>query len=124
MVVEAGDRANIDVVACGEMSGEPIYTLLLIGMGLRRLSATPHNIPEIKKLIRSISLADAVQVARKRSGMRQPAMCLSFLREQAPACPRNRPMTRFRAVVPVRSEDAAGLLPLMTWLAGGCPASG
>jgi phosphoenolpyruvate-protein phosphotransferase (PTS system enzyme I) len=70
-------------VACGEMSGEPIYTLLLIGMGLRRLSATPHNVPEIKKLIRSISLADAAQVAQEAIRYETARDVSSFLREQA-----------------------------------------
>jgi phosphotransferase system enzyme I (PtsI) len=83
MVVDAGERSKIDVVACGEMSGEPIYTLLLIGMGLRRLSATPHNVPEIKKLIRSISLADAVQVAQEAIRHETARDVSSFLREQA-----------------------------------------
>jgi len=52
MVVQAALKHNIEVSVCGEMSGEPIYTLLLLGMGLRQLSVTPHNIPEIKKVIR------------------------------------------------------------------------
>lgn len=54
MVVEAAGKYNVEVTVCGEMSGEPLYTLLLIGLGLRQLSATPHNLPEIKKVIRLI----------------------------------------------------------------------
>jgi phosphotransferase system enzyme I (PtsI) len=65
IVVAAAARNNTEVSVCGEMSGEPIYTLLLLGMGLRQLSVTPHNIPEIKKLIRSITLDEANQVARE-----------------------------------------------------------
>ena len=34
MVVEAAQQARIEVNVCGEMSGEPIYTMLLLGMGL------------------------------------------------------------------------------------------
>src|SRR5207237_9973481 len=49
MVVQAAGKYNVDVCVCGEMSGERLYTLLLLGMGLRQLSVTPHNIPEIKK---------------------------------------------------------------------------
>jgi phosphotransferase system enzyme I (PtsI) len=65
LVVQAASKQNIDVSVCGEMSGEPIYTILLLGMGLRQLSVTPHNIPEIKKIIRSITLEEATEVAQE-----------------------------------------------------------
>ena len=81
-VVTAAEKHQVEVNVCGEMSGEPIYTLQLLGMGLRQLSETPHKIPEIKKIIRSVSLDEAKQVA-------QEAMCLetardvnNYLREQ------------------------------------------
>src|SRR5438876_3157020 len=64
-VLDAGRQAGITVTVCGEMSGEPIYTLLLLGLGLRQLSATPHNIPEAKKVIRSTTVGEAEQVARE-----------------------------------------------------------
>src|SRR5204862_1540054 len=48
-VIQAAGKYQIDVCVCGEMSGDPIYTILLLGMGLRQLSMTPQNIPEIKK---------------------------------------------------------------------------
>jgi phosphotransferase system enzyme I (PtsI) len=82
LVVKAAERHKIEVNVCGEMSGDPSYALLLLGMGLRQLSVTPHKIPEIKKVIRSVSLDEAKQVARE-------AMCLetardvnNYLREQ------------------------------------------
>jgi phosphotransferase system enzyme I (PtsI) len=81
-VVGAGEKHAVDVNVCGEMSGEPIYTVLLLGMGLRQLSVTPHNIPEIKKIIRSVTLEETKLIA-------QEALCLetardvnNFLREQ------------------------------------------
>jgi phosphotransferase system enzyme I (PtsI) len=83
LVLDAGKQTKIEVMACGEMSGEPIYTLLLMGMGLRRLSVTPHLIPEIKKLIRSITIDDAAQVARDAIRHETARDVTSFLREQA-----------------------------------------
>jgi phosphotransferase system enzyme I (PtsI) len=74
LVIKAAERNGIGVNVCGEMSGEPIYTLLLLGMGLRQLSVTPHNIPEIKKIIRSVTLEEAKQVA-------QEALCLETARD-------------------------------------------
>ncbi len=81
-VVEAGKNANVDVNVCGEMCGEPIYTLLLIGMGLRQFSVTPHNIPEVKKLIRSVSTGEAEGVAKEATRLETARDITSFLREQ------------------------------------------
>jgi phosphotransferase system enzyme I (PtsI) len=64
------------------MSGEPIYTMLLLGMGLRQMSVTPHNIPEIKKIIRSVTLAEAVQVAQVALAMETARDVTNYLREQ------------------------------------------
>jgi phosphotransferase system enzyme I (PtsI) len=81
-VVKAGQRHGIDVSVCGEMSGEPIYTMLLLGMGLRQLSVTPHNIPEIKKIIRSVSLEEATTVALEALRMETARDVNNYLREQ------------------------------------------
>jgi phosphotransferase system enzyme I (PtsI) len=81
-VIKAAQKHNIDVNVCGEMSGEPIYTMLLLGMGLRQLSVTPHNIPEIKKIIRSVSVAEAVQVAQEALSLETARDVNNYLREQ------------------------------------------
>jgi phosphotransferase system enzyme I (PtsI) len=81
-VLDAGRQARIAVTVCGEMSGEPIYTLLLLGMGLRQLSVTPHNIPEVKKVIRSVTVGEAEQVAREAARLETARDVTSYLREQ------------------------------------------
>src|SRR5213078_3779263 len=58
-VLEAGRQAGKRVNVCGEMSGDPIYAPLLLGLGLRQFSVTPHNIPAVKRVIRSVTLGDA-----------------------------------------------------------------
>lgn len=58
-VIEEGHRARIGVGMCGEMAGDPLYTLLLLGMGIDELSMSPMAIPEVKKIIRSISIPEA-----------------------------------------------------------------
>src|SRR5437764_3469348 len=82
MVVKAANNHDVQVNVCGEMSGDPIYTQLLLGMGLRQLSVTPHNIPEIKKIIRSVTLEDAVQVAREAMRLETSRDVNNYLREQ------------------------------------------
>lgn len=81
-VVKAANKHKIDVNLCGEMSAEPIYTMLLLGMGLRQLSVTPHSIPEVKKIIRSISIDEAVQVAREAMNLETARDVNNYLRDQ------------------------------------------
>jgi phosphotransferase system enzyme I (PtsI) len=49
--IDAGKKNKIPVALCGEMAGDPNYTRLLIGMGLRSFSMHPSVIPEIKNII-------------------------------------------------------------------------
>lgn len=63
MVVNAAEKQKISVSVCGQMSSDPIYTPMLVGMGLRELSVTPHAIPEIKQAIRSLTLAQAQEIS-------------------------------------------------------------
>ena len=63
MVVEAARPRDLEVTVCGAMGGEPLYTMLLLGLGLRRLSMPPHQLPEIKRVIRAIHLDQARAVA-------------------------------------------------------------
>lgn len=58
-IIDAAHQNDIWVGMCGEMSGEPIFSFLLLGMGLDRLSMSIPQVPKIKELISNISLKDA-----------------------------------------------------------------
>lgn len=62
-VIDSARAGGIDVGMCGEMAGDSRCALLLVGMGLRRLSMSPRRIPEIKTLLRRMSLSDLVELA-------------------------------------------------------------
>ena len=64
-VIDAGHRKNIWVGMCGEMAGDPLATVLLVGMGIDELSVVPTVLPEIKKIIRTIKHKDAKRIADK-----------------------------------------------------------
>lgn len=81
-VIEAAARANIQVNICGEMSGDPDFILLLLGMGLRQLSVTPHNIPEIKRVIRSVTWTEATRVAQEVFRFDNARDVTNYLRDQ------------------------------------------
>jgi len=57
--IEAARRNKIPVSICGELSGDPQFTLPLIGLGLRDLSMAPSLIPRIKRFVRSITAIEA-----------------------------------------------------------------
>lgn len=65
MTIEAGERNGIPVEMCGEMAGNPLYTVLLLGMGLKRMSMSSSSIPEVKKIIRSIKYEEAKLMAQQ-----------------------------------------------------------
>ncbi len=81
-VMRAAKRAETTVSLCGEMGGDPEFTLLLVGLGLRNFSITPHNIPQIKQMIRSIDSRDAQRVARRVLSFETPQQILNFLRDE------------------------------------------
>lgn len=63
MVVDAAAPRDLPVSICGTMGSEPQYAMLLLGLGLRQLSMPPHQLPEIKRVIRAISLETARSLA-------------------------------------------------------------
>jgi phosphoenolpyruvate-protein phosphotransferase (PTS system enzyme I) len=63
MVVAAAQPRGLDVSVCGTMGGEPLYTMLLLGLGVRQLSMPPHQLPEVKRVIRGIRLEQARALA-------------------------------------------------------------
>lgn len=54
-VIEVAKRQGKRVGMCGEMAGDPLCTLLLLGMGLDEFSMESLFIPVIKKIIRSVT---------------------------------------------------------------------
>ena len=52
-------RARIPISLCGEIAGDPRYTALLLGLGIRELSMAPTNIPLVKQRIRKLDMAAA-----------------------------------------------------------------
>jgi phosphotransferase system enzyme I (PtsI) len=64
-IIDIGHQNNIWVGMCGEMAGEKALILLLLGMGLDEFSTSPVLVPEIKKIIRSVTLEQARSIVHK-----------------------------------------------------------
>lgn len=81
-VVDAAGRQGTGVNVCGEMSGDPLFTPLLVGMGLRQLSLAPNNLPDVKAMVRRLTVADAERIAAEALTLESARDVASFLLRQ------------------------------------------
>ncbi|MCF2951139.1 phosphoenolpyruvate--protein phosphotransferase [Yersinia pestis subsp. pestis] len=58
-------ESGLQVSLCGEMAGDPMGALLLVGLGYRNLSMNGRSVARIKYLLRNIELADAQVLAAR-----------------------------------------------------------
>lgn len=61
--VQAGMRARLPVSVCGEIAGDPRYTALLVGLGVRELSMAAPSLPRVKQRVRQLDSASAAMRA-------------------------------------------------------------
>jgi phosphoenolpyruvate-protein phosphotransferase (PTS system enzyme I) len=64
-VIDAAHREQIEVSVCGEMAGEPLFILILLGFGLNELSMNALSIPRAKRIIRSVEFRAARALLEK-----------------------------------------------------------
>ena len=82
-VIQDAHKAQIDLSVCGEMASEPEYIMLLLGMGVRTISIASPMIPEIKQIIRSVTMEYCNKVARKVLSMDSERQISAYLRNAA-----------------------------------------
>ena len=80
--IRAADKAGVPVNLCGQMSGSSMYTMLLLGLGLRKYSVPPAALLEIKQVIRNVEMKDCLRVARRAMQMESAAAIKTYLKEQ------------------------------------------
>ena len=79
--IQAGLRAGLSVSLCGEMGANPVYTPLLLGLGIRELSVGPASLPRIKARIRSLSLQDCIDHAQEVMNQYDPERIIDIVNE-------------------------------------------
>lgn len=82
-VIQAAQRRGIPVSCCGESAGDLGYAMLLIGLGLRTLSVTAGSIPMLKRLIRSITVAQCEHLAQRAASLDSDVAVSALLRDAA-----------------------------------------
>ena len=58
---------------CGEMAGQPLEAVLLVGLGFRELSMAPSAIPRVKEALRAVRESDARRSRRATACRSGPA---------------------------------------------------
>ncbi len=84
MTIDAAAKAEIEVSLCGEMATDPKLAVLLVGLGLTRFSVTPGDIPELKKVLRSVAIVDAKKVAEAALTLATAEEVLNHLKAEVP----------------------------------------
>jgi phosphotransferase system enzyme I (PtsI) len=82
-VARVARRRDLPLSCCGESAGDPDFALLLIGMGVRALSATAASLPQLKRMVRSVSLEECERIARRALSFDSDVQVAAFLRDQA-----------------------------------------
>jgi phosphotransferase system enzyme I (PtsI) len=77
---------------CGEMAGQPVEAVLLVGLGYRELSMAPSAIPRVKAAVRAVREEEARQLAERCLSLRTCEETVRFVREELPAAALGRPV--------------------------------
>jgi phosphotransferase system enzyme I (PtsI) len=79
-VIDQGRRHNIPVGMCGELAGDPLATLMLVGMGLDEFSMNAPSIPVIKNIILQNSGERARAIWEKVAEMNRSVDIIAYLK--------------------------------------------
>jgi phosphotransferase system enzyme I (PtsI) len=79
-IVDGAHGKGVKVSVCGEMAGDPIFSSLLIGLGVDELSVAPSSYAEIKYLIRHLSVERAREMADESLRLCNPIRIYQILK--------------------------------------------
>jgi phosphotransferase system enzyme I (PtsI) len=82
---EAALRVRKPVSICGEIAGNPRFTPLLLGLGVRSLSMNAAAVPRVKQIVRSVSIDACVRFARRVMEQSDPEIIRGLVREFHPS---------------------------------------
>ena len=82
LVAEAGRRHGIPVTVCGQMSSDPRFLPVLLGLGITQISVTPHAIPELKDLTGRLDVPTCERIAERVGRLELARDVENLLREE------------------------------------------
>ncbi|HTX73801.1 MAG TPA: phosphoenolpyruvate--protein phosphotransferase [Rectinemataceae bacterium] len=80
--IESGRDAGIPVAMCGEMAGDPIASVLLLGLGLEEFSMSSAAIPAVKRALRAVGLDEARSLSREALTRHTSSEVAAYLAEK------------------------------------------
>ncbi|MFO1402720.1 MAG: phosphoenolpyruvate--protein phosphotransferase [Steroidobacteraceae bacterium] len=106
LAAEAGAGRGLEVGVCGALASDPEAVPVLVGLGVRELSAAPAMVARIKGCVRRVALAECVALARAaHSPPRTPPRCVHSC---APGCRSGPAGPRWSSGWPARWMDCSG----------------
>ncbi len=80
MIVSSARAKGVPVGICGEIAADPIFTPLLLGMGVTHFSMSATSVAEIKFLLRRLTMQDAVALKNEVVCMKRSRHIVNRLR--------------------------------------------
>ncbi len=81
-IIRTARHVGIEASVCGEIAGQPLFTPLLVGMGVRTLSMSPGQIPAVKRVVRGLEIDHCESLARRVGSFDSDRQVLSCLRDE------------------------------------------
>ncbi|MBN1534658.1 MAG: phosphoenolpyruvate--protein phosphotransferase [Spirochaetes bacterium] len=64
-IVTVANDHSIPISICGEIAGEPRYTMILLGLGFRQLSMSPIYMYQVKRIIRLVGISECEELLNR-----------------------------------------------------------
>jgi phosphotransferase system enzyme I (PtsI) len=88
MTVDAAKKNKIPTAICGEMCSDPMAAVVLLGLGIDEFSCSPNMMPEVKKIIRSVTYDECKTIVKRilqcSTTEKIEAQVEAFLKERIP----------------------------------------
>ena len=78
-VIDEAHKENVPVSVCGEMAGDPLAAILLLGMSIDSLSTSVASLPRVKWMIRNFSFSEAKELVDKALTMKNADLIKNML---------------------------------------------
>ena len=88
IAVDGARDANTPVAVCGDMAGDPVFTWVLVALGVRSLSMSPRFIPAVKAILTSSTVGEMEALLARaltlRSEVEVEDLVLGMMRSRFP----------------------------------------